>query len=144
MKPHSLFVAFSLFLFASCAFAQDEYAVFTIGKSEYTININPEVIGSMNAGAFILLGPNDGYGMGLTIMIPDESITEYELSGGYEAPMVGIGVSANETYTVETGTLTITAVDNGTYEGTFTGSAKNTSDNLLYEVTGRFKVALDM
>lgn len=132
------------FLIGMVAFGQDEFAKFTIAETTYEVTVNTEVIASMDAGSFVLLGPTDGKGQGLAIMIPSSEIATYELEGGYQAPMVTISVSASEYYNILEGTLEITDVKDKMYEGRFSGNAKKGSEETMVEVSGEFRVTLDM
>lgn len=143
MKKLSLALFCFLFL-ATISVRAQEYAEFTIGEKVYTVEVSTEVIASMDAGAFILLGPTDGKGKGLAIMIPNSEISEYTLQGGYTAPAVTVAVSSGESYTMESGMLTIEDVKNKYYIGHFEGTGKLAGSETTVPIKGKFKVELDM
>lgn len=137
-------LAFILISSTVFLYGQSEYANFNIGSETYEVSVNEEVIASMDAGSFVLLGPTDGKGQGFAIMIPNSELGDYELNGGYTAPMVSIAVSNEESYNVVSGTLSITNVADKTYEGHFVGMASKFGESSTIEVKGEFKVKLDM
>lgn len=97
----------------------------------------------MDVGQFVLLGPNNGKGMGMTMMITEREPHTYELTGASQPPLMSLAVPSQETYSIEKGTLEITAVNEKVYEGTFVGTAKRIGTETMVEVSGKFKVALD-
>lgn len=130
--------------FSFFGFTQSEYAEFSIDGKSYTVDVSTEVIASMDAGQFILLGPNNAKGMGITAMITEREPSTYELTGSSQPPLLSLAVSNDEAYSIEEGVLEITAVTHKFYEGTFKGTAKRVGTDAIVEVSGKFKVELDM
>lgn len=121
-----------------------EYASYIINGIETVVNIDTKAIVSMNMGESVMLGAKEVSvnGSGITIMSPSTGVGEWELTGGYTAPIVTVSVNVETTYNITSGKLIITGVKDKFYEGTFEGISKTYDGE--HTVSGKFCIELDM
>lgn len=136
-----------LTLFVLCVsfmgFSQKEFATISIGADTYAVSIDANIVASMPMGETVMLSATDGKGMSLTTMVA-ASVGEYEVTGGYTAPMLTFTKTVSDVYNLKSGKIIIDKVEGKTYTGSFEGEIQKTGEDKLMPASGRFVITLDM